>query len=385
MSKEHLEELITRNEAFVRMEEVDRPMIGVSFIGSDLPLEQYRRAAAALPSSGLIRPEMLGTKQFVKYWLQDMEELLLQHEKVGGDILWPATPFYAIPWMEAIIGCPIHVSSGTLWAAPFFDEWDQLEKIDSLLEGLKENEWLKRLLELKETLIAWAKQKCPVATSTLMRGPGDMASAAMGQARIALELYDNLEKVKKLCSLYTQVWIKVAKAQIKLSCPFHGGHVLGIWGNWTSQVCQYMQEDALAYFSPKFYRQVLLSNHLAMSNIVKSSFFHLHPTCLYAVDELVKMQDITIIEIERESTPPSVKELLPVLRKAKNHKPLLFCWDCRDVNGTIKESLFKEEISLLLENLSPKGLCILFTPRDEEEGRRLIKLTKNMLISMKGG
>ncbi len=359
-------------------------MIGVSFIGSDLPLEQYKRTATALPSSGLIRPEMLGTKQFLKCWLQDMEELFLQHEKVGGDILWPATPFYAIPWMEGIIGCPIYISSGTLWAAPFFDEWDQLEKIDSLLEGLKENEWLKRLLELKKTLIAWAEGKYPVATSTLMRGPGDMASAAMGLSRIALELYDNLEKVKKLCSVYRQVWIEVAKAQIELDCPFRGGHVLGIWGIWTPEVCQYMQEDALAYFSPKFYREVLLSNHLAMSNIAKSSFFHLHPTCLYAVDELVKMQDITIIEIGREFTPPSVKELLPVLRKIQNYKPLVFCWCHRAAKGTIKESLFKKEISLLLEDLSPKGLCILFTPRDEKEGRRLIKLSQKMLFSIRG-
>lgn len=379
MSMNHIEELINRNKAFVEMKEVDRPMIGVSLIGSNVPLEQYKRTAMALPSSGLIRPEMLTTKHFLKCWMQDVEELFLQHEKVGGDILWPAIPFYGIPWMEAIIGCPIYISSHTFWAAPFIHDWNQLGKINSVLEGLKENKWFKTILELKETLITWAKGKYPVSTSTLMRGPGDMASAAMGQTQLLLELYDNLEKVKNLCSICTKVWIEVAKAQIELNSEFHEGHVVGIWGIWTHEVCQYIQDDALAYFSPKFYREVLLSNHLDMSNKFKCSFFHLHPTNLYAVDELVKMKDITIIEVAREFTPPSVKELLPVLRKIQKYKPLEFCWGYEAAHGTTQESLIQEEIELLLENLSPKGLCILFVPRDEEEGRRLIKLTKKIL------
>lgn len=373
-----LAELITRNEAFVKMEEVDRPIIGVSFIGSDIPLKQYKRTATALPSTGLIRPEMLGTEHFLKCWLQDVEELFFQHERVGGDILWPATPFYGIPWMEAIIGCPVCISSDTIWAAPFIHDWNQLEKIDSVLEGLKENKWLKRLLKLKETLIAWSRGKYPVATATSMRGPGDMASAAIGQTRLPLELYDNLEKVKRLSSICTQVRIEVAKAQIKLNSEFHGGHVLGKWGIWTPEVCQYMQDDALAYFSPKFYREVLLNNHLAMSNKFKSSFFHLHPTGLYAVDELVKMENITIIEVGREFTPPSVKELLPTLRKIQKYKSLLFCWCYGDAHVATKESLIEEEIGLLFENLSPRGLCIFFAPKDEEEGRRLIKLTERI-------
>jgi len=94
MRKEcEFDELIVRHEAFVNMEEVDRPL-GVSHIESDLPLRVYKEIGSVLPSTGLITPEMIKPKDFLK----DVDRLVLQHEKVGGDILWPATPLSGFPW-----------------------------------------------------------------------------------------------------------------------------------------------------------------------------------------------------------------------------------------------------------------------------------------------
>ena len=369
MRKEHkLEKLVARNKTFINMEEIDRPLYGISHIGSDLPLRLYEKIGSVLPSSGLVVPEMINSKDFLK----DVDRLVLQHEKAGGDILWPASPLSGFPWMEAIVGCPINVSSGTLWAAPRRCDWQKLEEVNLS----SDNKWLQKLLELQTVLTEHVKKKYPVGTSTLIRGPGDMMGAVLGQERLALELYDNLEKVKALSSVYTKVWVKVAHAQNQLTPKFHGGYVLGASiGLWTPGICQYMQEDALAYFSPKFYREVLLNNHITMSNNFEYSFFHLHPTSLYAVDELIKIKNLTIVEVNREVIGPSIEKLLPVFRKIQKYKPLFISWRY----GTPSKIPIEAEIRFVLKNLPSKGLCLHFVPKDPEEGIVLMNLMRKVL------
>jgi len=168
------------------------------------------------------------------------------------------------------VGCPIYVSSGTFWPASRKCVWRRLEEVDLS----SNNKWLQKLLELQTVLAEHAEGKYPVGTSTLMRGPGDMMGAVLGQQRLILELYDNLEKIKILTSIYTKMWIEVAHAQNQLTPGFHDGYVLGASvGLWTPQICQYIQDDALSYFSPKFYTEVLLNNHLTMFNSFEYSFF----------------------------------------------------------------------------------------------------------------
>jgi len=187
----NFDEIIWRNKAFVNMDEVDRPLLGI-WVGSYVPLQLYKSVADL--EGRLVVPEMINPRNF----LDDYDRIFLEHEQVGDDICWTAMPFFGIPWMEAIIGCPIYLSSKSFWPAPCLDNWKNLDEIK-----LVNNKWFLKLLEFEEMLIRHAKGKYPVATSTLMRGPGDMMGAALGQERLILELYNNRENVKKLCSIYT--------------------------------------------------------------------------------------------------------------------------------------------------------------------------------------
>jgi len=353
------DEIIRRNKAFVKMEPVDRPLLGI-WVGSEMPLELYKKASEIFSSfkESAIVPEAINPQNF----LNDYDRLFSEHEEVGDDLFWSASPLVGFPWMEAIIGAPVYASSETYWTTPYLDSWNKLDEITFSFE----NKWFQKLLEFKEVLIEHVKGRYPVATSFVpVRGIGDMMGAALGQQNLALGLYDNPEKIKKLASIYTDIWIKVAKAQIEETPKFHNGYVAPWYNIWTSDYCQYMQEDSLAYFSPKFYKKVLLKNHIKIINSFKYPFMHLHSDGLYCLDELYKIDNLKIIEITRDITGPSMLKLLPMLKEIQRHKPLLIWGD-----------LTREEIKELLNILSPRGLCICPVVKTVEEGKFLLKRIK---------
>ena len=356
-------EIIRRNKAFVNMETVDRPLLGI-WVGSEMPLELYKKASEIFSSfkGSVIVPEAINPKDF----LNDFDRLFLEHEQVGDDLFWPAAPLVGFPWMEAIVGARVYASSQTYWTTPFLDSLDRIDDIGFSLE----NKWLQKLVEFEEVLVEHARGRYPVATSSVpMRGPGDMMGAALGQERLCLELYDNPEKIKKLTSIYTDIWIRIANAQIEKIPKFHNGYVVAWYSIWTPEVCGYMQEDSLAYFSPKLYREILLENHIRLANSFTYPLMHLHPQSLYCLKDLYQIEGIKIIEIGRDLYGPSIFELLPTLREVQKHKPLVI-WG----------HLTQEEIRTLLNELSPNGLCIYPIVKSVEEGKFLLKKIKDRKI-----
>jgi len=333
--------MIWRNQAFLNKKEVDRPLLGV-WIGSYFPLRLYKKAAEIFSGRELITPEMIDPKEF----LDDYDRLFLAHERVGADIFEAAMPFYGIPWMEAIIGCPIYASSKSLWAAPSVSSDTKLSEVNFSIN----NKWFEKLLQFEEILIEHVKGKYPIATSTLMRGPGDMLGAALGQERLVLELYDNPDDIKRLCSVCTDIWIKVAKAQIERVPRFFNGYTVGFYSIWTPGVSQYVQEDAY---------------HINIYSNFEYPFMHLHPDSLYCLDELLKINSLRVIEINKDLFGPSIFELLPIFKKIQKHKPLLIWGD-----------LTEEEIREILDKLSPRGLCLIPVVKTIEEGKNLMKKMK---------
>ena len=59
--------------------------------------------------------------------------------------------------------------------------------------------------------------KYPIGSSTHLRGPADMMSAAIGQKQFPLELYDNPEKIKSMGKVYTSTFIEVARKVNKIA------------------------------------------------------------------------------------------------------------------------------------------------------------------------
>jgi hypothetical protein len=359
LKKRKIDEVVQRNKAFINREPTERPLFGI-WIGSYMPFQMYRKAMEklSLNEGTLLTPDVLDPQGF----LEDIDRLFWKHEQVGDDLLWAATPVIGFSWMEAIVGCPIRASSDSFWNQPYIDKWGKIDEINFS----PENKWFQKMLEFKEVFAEHSKGRYPVATSpSPIRGIGDMMGAALGQERLCLELYDNLEKVKKLASIYTYIWIQVNKIQIEKTPKFSNGYVVAFYNIWTPDLCQYDQEDALDYFSPRFFKEVLLKSHTKICNNFPYPLIHLHPNSLYCLEDLYKINSLKIIEINKDLCGPSISKMLPTLKEVQKHKPLVI-WG--DLTG--------EEIGELLNNLSPSGLCIYPVVKTVEEGKILIRKMK---------
>jgi hypothetical protein len=364
-----LADLFRRNEAFIARTVTDRPLVGVHIWDREYR-KMYRETNRTIPERGQVKPENIETERFLK----DVERLLDMNEAVGGDLLWPVVPYVYIPWMEAIIGCPIHANENTFYATPFIDSWDDFH--ETALEG---NRWLAKLLELQVALVRELGDRYPVSSSSHLRGPADMMAAALGQTRLPLECYDNPDKVATMCAEYGRVFVAVARMQNEIAAKSgFGGSTVNGYGVWTPRACQYMQDDAMAFLSPQIYEKLVRAEHARIARSFDSVFYHVHPVSLFVLDELLKIPNLTMLEINREpeAIGPSVRELLPVFRKTQESgKSLLVNF----TQSAVRLEVFEEETALLCESLPFRGLGIYVMADDVEDGKRKMQIIRRIL------
>ena len=122
------EESLPLHRAFWERLRAVRPLFGID-IGFFLN-QRFPRTAARLPE-GPIQPDDIPLEAF----LQDCDDRYQQH--LGhGDYPFVSAPLVAIPWLEAIAGCPISASRSSVWAEhPVIDleSWRAPESVLAVL------------------------------------------------------------------------------------------------------------------------------------------------------------------------------------------------------------------------------------------------------------
>ena len=369
LKNDNLKNRLNRNKDFIERNDTDCPLYGVHILGNNYMMA-YKETCKNIPRDRKIEPEDISTRDF----LIDIDNFIQMQEQAGGDLFYPVVPYFYLPWMEAIIGCSIYLGRDSFYAEPFIKSWQEFNwEIDLSCN----NRWYSKLIELKESLVEHIGDRYPIGSSTHLRGPIDMTSAAIGQTKFCLELYDNPEKIKKLAGLCTDTFIKVAKKENELAEKSKfGGYIVNNYGVWTPYVCQYYQDDALAFISPKIYKDFFLEEHLKIDSNFNSNFFHVHPISSFVVDNLIEFPNLDVIEINREPMGPSVEELLPIFKKIqKAGKSLLINFTTVSFNL----DLIEKETTILRDNLSEVGLCIYISIKDVSDGKRKLNLLKRIL------
>jgi hypothetical protein len=346
-------ESLRRHRAYLSQEEVDRPLLACN-IGFYLP-ECYPSLSSSLPKDRAIVPDDIQIDLF----LQDCERLHQLYDQVADDYPFVAGPFIYLPWMEAIMGCPIFAEENSMWAAPAIDDWDKWQWDRA---SLVSNPWFQKLLALMEALVEHADGRYPVA-HTLMRGPADMLSAMRGATRFPLDFYDFPDEVSRAADLCAAIWIEVAQAQLQLIPDSSRGYMGGASGlrSWTPDKIAWLQEDAMALLSPRFYRDHFLPLDRRIADEFPWAAFHLHGSALWAINDLVVAPELDIVELNYESAQCDVEGTFTGWRRIQEHKPLII-W--KEFSG--------DDFWLWLERvaaeLSPRGLSIQVTVSTVDEG-----------------
>lgn len=341
-----------RHRRFFDRELSDRPLLGCN-LGFYMH-QAYPALSAALPR-GRVTPDDIQIDLF----LEDCERLYQAHRQLDDDYPFVGGPFVYVPWMEAIMGCPIFASETSMWAEPAVDDWDLWHWEPP---SLVSNPWAQKLLEVMAALVKHSKGRYPVA-ATLMRGPADMLSAMRGAVHFPLDFYDCPGAIRRAAELCADVWVEMGKAQLALVPTSSKGYVAGAHGLriWAPDKVIWLQEDAMALLSPRLFREFFLPLDRRIAGEFPCVAFHLHGSALWAIDDLVTVPELNVIELNYESAQQDVEGTFAGWQKILKHKPLVIWKEYDGAN-------FWPWLDRVLEELGAQGVSIQVTVPGVEEG-----------------
>ena len=392
MSDADLAGLIDRHEAFLRCGEVDRPLVGC-WIGGYYPAEQFPLGSSSLVKGKRLRPEDVRFSPFA----QDYEALFQAHRACDDDFFYVASAYWGIPWLEAILGCPVVVAEANCRAESLCadvneaaeiiengSDWEGMEarlgpacmgatpepRPSGLLSAatrVDSNPWMDALLRFTRDLVEFADGRFPVC-APLLRGAGDAAAAVLGGTEFVTGMLDEPEAMKTLLGRLAQIRAMILARLGEVLPPWRGTYAAGGYPSkiWSRCTVAYYQEDCAALLSPTLFREFLLPPAREACGAAEINFVHLHSACLYPVGVLLEERvfDVIEINIDHRGSGPPVPELIPTFREIQAaHVPLLLWGECT-----------REEWELICRELSPVGLSLqpMLSPQSARDESRAL-------------
>jgi hypothetical protein len=314
-----------------------------------------QRQCVEQPLVGIYRHSIYPMQEFIEYlgeeevqpedidaacWLHVYEETWDRTGLRWGDLLYWAAPLNGFPWMEAILGCSIHVSreSNSVWAEPppFFKLEDKV-----LLDP--KNSWFQKLLQATEALVELSAGRFPVA-SGIMRGISDLMAALLGSNRFYLAIHDQPEGLSQLAQYLAEIWVEVVRAQYEVIPSFEKGYVNA--GLWMPGLCPVYQEDAAALISPESFEEIIAPYSRQVLLSFECPIMHLHSEGLQIIDSVMGIENQPVIEVNIDPAGPPLSELMPIFKLIQQNAPL-------EIFGTV------DEIRTCLDELAFDGLACL--------------------------
>ena len=329
--------------------ENERPLLGF-YIGSQYPLHCYPGCRKHLPN-GVVQLEDVVVTDF----LADSDRQFELYERTGGDLIWSASPFCGLPWVEATLGCTViadHAVGSTRTSPPA-----RFAAHPVIPEFSANNPWFQKLLEFFPVLEARSAGRYMVGV-TLMRGISDLLSALYGGENFLFHMIDTPEKVKEVAERLTDYWIKFGQAMLEHTPSAHGGTAAFFYSIWCPGRTIWMQEDAAALLSPELYEQFILPCNRRIAGAFEHTVMHLHPTRFNPVDYLLEM-GIDVIEMHIDKGGPTAEQLFQTHLKVLARKPLLIWGD-----------LSEADLDFVLANLPHPGLAISVVVESPEQAAR---------------
>jgi hypothetical protein len=349
-----------RHLAFWELSEVDRPLLGFT-IGAGLDswsYWQYNKAAGALLNREKISAEDINPADFVEDQLKYLELC----EQIEDDIYRTAMPLASIPWMEAILGCPVLSTQAGFKSAEILDNPRSLQ----LVPFDPHNPWIEKYLEFIEVYTKAFGTQYPVSQSVL-RGPSDLASALLGAENATLAMSLEPQPMHRLLDYVTGQLEKFLRLQLKQLPKFQDGYVIGQYDIWAPEPAIRIQEDFTVLYSPKFYAEFLKPLDERLAGISSYTLIHLHASSLFLLDQFLEVSQTRAYQVTKDLGSARLSDMMPALLKIQQAgKPLI-------VKGQFDDT----DLDLMKRNLSLHGLCIQPVVSGPSEAQELLPSLRN--------
>jgi hypothetical protein len=320
----------------------------VSYRRGDFFFSRHFKAAADLLVPGrIITPEILDVSEF----LSDYERMYQESLETEQSGFWSGEPYTGIPWMEAILGCRITAGESSFTSEPL--PTDKSLEASFVLD--QNNPWLLKYLEFTRELVTLSDGRFPVG-QPIMRGPTDMTGALLGQSELIFHLFDNPLEMKELILSVTGVFIEVMRLQNQLIPTWNGGSSIGFYHLWAPGDVIWFQDDLSSVLSPELYREFYLSAARRIASRASFNLMHLHPSSFFILEDLLQIEEIKVIEVNKDIGGSELNEMMPELQKILRVKNLVFWGD-----------LTLEDLKEIKRNLPSQGLHLNIVKSSPEE------------------
>jgi hypothetical protein len=357
-----LDEAIARHAAFWRREPAAAPLVSRSRWWS-VTTAQFDWGLGR--ADGVLEAEDLDVEHFRPQYTALFEG----RGPLDDDLLWPAMPPTAVPWLEGMLGCPIRYSieGGSIAAeSPAWAAADDPGVVADALrwEPLEANQWYLKLAEFIAAIADEADGRFAVALP-LTRGPWDLVAAIRGTERLYLDLHDDPEGAARLASRCADLWIAATTRLAAAIPPWHGGYV-SFLGIWAPSFDPMPQDDASVSVSPQLYRRVMAAADRRVARAWPNPIFHLHSAGLQVLDGVLGFLDGAddvrdaigevgggdrALNVDLDPSGPSLERVLPMLAgvQARGVPLHVLLWDL-------------DRLRAVTEALSPSGLAVTYQP-----------------------
>jgi len=257
-----------------------------------------------------------------------------------------------IPWLEAMLGCPVKMTDGQIWSEPYPGDPEDIIRQGANFEH---NPWLQLYQEFLTLLQRRVARHFPLTANTLFRGTCDLVAAVLGVKEACLAWLDDPRLASRLMRVCTDANLEAIAAGNKIVEPFQDGYVCG-YGIWCPGPVLRTQADHSTLLSPAVYEKQIMPYDAEVIRSCAYSVLHLHNPGLHVAPLLVEIPELSAIEVvvDPYPTPERSPYEVRMYQMIQQHKPLILDVGFPSV----------AEAEALLSELSPRGLC--FNARFEE-------------------
>jgi hypothetical protein len=352
-----IEEKIEGYQQFWKLEEVPHPIVGFD-VGGFFPF-QWFSALRDIKENEWLEPEHL----IVDRYLDDYTKLYKRSSSVNDDLIKGVSPIPAIPWIEAMLGCPVEISGESIWGRERNAEWAELENLT--LED--DNAWFQKYLEFLEALVQNANGAYPIS-QPIIRGVTDLLGAIRGNNQALLDTMEEPDRTKKLARKCCDALIKLTQKQYDIIQPFYDGYLIEQFGMWAPEKIVRLQEDVSAVYSPAAYCELIQEYDRLIAGVFPYCLIHLHNSSLFLLDHFLEIEEIDVFQINRDLVGMSTEEMIPYLQNVQKKGRRLL----------VRGPMSFDDLRLMADNLSPAGLILQVVLNNADATPEYIKFVNDL-------
>lgn len=345
---------------FWTLAEVKQPLVGFA-IGAGLDSWSYwqdNKAARALLNKQQIFAEDINPEDFV----DDQLKYLESSEQIEDDVCRTAMPLASLPWMEAILGCPVLATGANMKSGEILDRAGSINPVPFN----PDNPWVLKYLQFIEVYTKAFGTRYPIAQSVL-RGPSDLACALMGAEEATMALATEPREMQQLLEYVTGQLVEFLQLQLRHLPEFQDGYVIGQYEIWAPERAIRIQEDFSVMYSPQLYADFLKPLDERLVDVAAYNLIHLHASSLFLIDQFLSVPNIRAFQVTKDPGGTRLSDMIPALVKIQQAgKPLI-------VKGQFDDA----DLNLLKCDLSVRGLCIQPVVGGLSEAEKLLTILRN--------